>query len=74
MNLKKILYNALEKSFLHLGYDTDDIILTFEKLIDKMKPESRIFINIDDIGCNKFLSQTKFKNFISFFNFKFTTM
>ena len=39
----------------------------FEKLIDKMKSDSKIFINIDDMGCNKFLAQTKFKNFITLY-------
>lgn len=34
MNIKKYLYDALEKSFLHLGYDTDDITLTFSNRPD----------------------------------------
>lgn len=62
-----LVINNLEAD--HLDYyknGLDDIILTFEKLIDKMSSESKIFINIDDIGCNKFLAQTKFKNFITY--------
>ena len=62
-----LVINNLEAD--HLDYyknGLDDIILTFEKLIDKMKEDSKIFINIDDTGCNKFLAQTKFKNFITY--------
>lgn len=62
-----LVINNLESD--HLDYyknGLDDIILTFEKLIDNMKSDSKIFINIDDIGCNKFLSQTKFKNFTTY--------
>lgn len=62
-----LVINNLEAD--HLDYyknGLDDIILTFEKLIDKMKDDSKIFINIDDAGCNKFLAQTKFKNFITY--------
>ena len=62
-----LVINNLEAD--HLDYyknGLDDIILTFEKLIDKMKENSKIFINIDDMGCNKFLAQTKFKNFITY--------
>ena len=29
MNIKKILYKALEDTFLHLGYEFDDITLAF---------------------------------------------
>lgn len=61
---KYLVINNLEAD--HLDYyknGLDDIILTFEKLIDKMSSDSKIFINIDDFGCNKFLVQTKFKNF-----------
>jgi len=62
-----LVINNLEAD--HLDYyknGLDDIILTFEKLIDKMNSNSKIFINIDDMGCNKFLAQTKFKNFITY--------
>lgn len=62
-----LVINNLEAD--HLDYyknGLDDIILTFEKLIDKMKSDSKVFINIDDMGCNKFLAQTKFKNFITY--------
>ncbi len=62
-----LVINNLEAD--HLDYyknGLDDILLTFEKLIDKMDKKSKILINIDDIGCNKFLSQTKFKNFITY--------
>ena len=31
-----------------------------------MKPESKIFLNIDDDGCNVFKAQTKFKNVITY--------
>ena len=62
-----LVINNLEAD--HLDYyknGLDDIILTFEKLIDKMKSDSKIFINIDDLGCNKFLAQTKFENFVTY--------
>ena len=62
-----LVVNNLEAD--HLDYyknGLDDIISTFEKLIDKMSSDSKIFINIDDLGCNKFLAQTKFKNFITY--------
>ena len=62
-----LVINNLEAD--HLDYyknGLDDIILTFEKLIDKMKEDSKIFINIDDMGCNKFLAQTKFKKFVTY--------
>ena len=62
-----LVINNLEAD--HLDYyknGLDDIILTFEKLIDKMSSDSKIFINLDDEGCNKFLAQTKFKNFITY--------
>ena len=62
-----LVINNLEAD--HLDYyknGLDDIILTFEKLIDKMKSDSKIFINLDDAGCNKLLAQTKFKNFITY--------
>ena len=62
-----VVINNLEAD--HLDYyknGLDDIIPTFEKLIDKMKPESKIFLNIDDDGCNIFKTQTKFKNIISY--------
>lgn len=64
---KYLVINNLEAD--HLDYyknGLEDIILTFEKLIDKMSSNSKIFINTDDFGCNKFLSQTKFKNFITY--------
>lgn len=62
-----LVINNLEAD--HLDYyknGLDDILLTFEKLTDKMNNNSKTFINIDDIGCNKFLSQTKYKNFITY--------
>ena len=64
---KYLTINNLEAD--HLDYyknGLEDIISTFEKLIDKMSSVSKIFINIDDEGCNKFLAQTKFKNFITY--------
>ena len=36
MNLKKILWEALEKSFRHLGYDTDDVTLAFSNKGDEV--------------------------------------
>ena len=36
MNLKKILWEALEKSFKHLGYDTDDVTLAFSNKGDEV--------------------------------------
>ena len=62
-----LVINNLEAD--HLDYyknGLEDILLTFEKLIDKMDEKSKILINIDDDGCNKFLAQTKFKNFITY--------
>ena len=62
-----LVINNLEAD--HLDYyknGLDDILLTFEKLIDKMNENSKILINIDDDGCNKFLAQTKFKKFITY--------
>lgn len=62
-----LVINNLEAD--HLDYyknGLDDILLTFEKLTNKMNNDSKIFINIDDTGCNKFLSQTKYKNFITY--------
>lgn len=64
---KYLVINNLEAD--HLDYyknGLDDIIITFEKLVDKMDLNAKIFINLDDFGCNKFLSQTKFKNFITY--------
>ena len=64
---KYLVINNLEAD--HLDYyknGLDDIILTFNKIVDKMNDNSKIFINIDDVGCNKFLVQTKYENFISY--------
>ena len=64
---KYLVINNLEAD--HLDYyknGLDDIILTFNKIVDKMNDNSKIFINIDDVGCNKFLAQTKYENFISY--------
>lgn len=62
-----VVINNLEAD--HLDYyknGLDDIIPTFEKLIDKMDAESKVFVNIDSDGCNKFLKQTKAKNIITY--------
>lgn len=62
-----LVINNLEAD--HLDYyknGLDDIIKTFEKLTTNMNENSKIFINIDDEGCNKFLSQTNYKNFITY--------
>lgn len=48
MNLKKILFNALEKSFLSLNFDTSDITLTFSN-----RPEDA------DYQCNSAFSLAK---------------
>lgn len=64
---KYLVINNLEAD--HLDYyknGLDDIILTFNKLVDKMKENSKILINVDDVGCNKFLAQTNYKNFITY--------
>ena len=64
---KMLVINNLEAD--HLDYyknGLDDIIKTFEKLIDKMNGSSKIFLNIDDDGCNLFKSQTKFENIITY--------
>lgn len=50
----------------HYKNGLDEIIKTFEKTASNMKPESKIFINIDNEGCNKFINQTKFKNIITY--------
>lgn len=68
-NPNLLVINNLEAD--HLDYyknGLSDIILTFEKIVDNMlkNPNSKIFINIDDMGCNKFIEQTKFKNFITY--------
>ncbi len=62
-----LVINNLEAD--HLDYyknGLDDIILTFNKIVEKMNDNSKIFINVDDMGCNKFLAQTNYKNFISY--------
>ena len=62
-----LVINNLEAD--HLDYyknGLDDIIKTFEKLTTNMNENSKIFINIDDEGCNKFLSQTDYKSFITY--------
>ena len=62
-----LVINNLEAD--HLDYyknGLSDIILTFEKTADKMKPNSKIFLNIDNNGCNIFQSQTKFQNIITY--------
>ena len=62
-----VVINNLEAD--HLDYYKNglaDIIPTFEKLIDKMKEDSKVFINIDSDGCNEFLKQTKAKNIITY--------
>ena len=62
-----LVINNLEAD--HLDYyknGLDDIIKTFEKLTTNMNENSKIFINIDDEGCNKFLSQTNYKSFITY--------
>lgn len=48
MNIKKTLMEALEKSFKHLGYDTDDITLIFSN-----KPE------VADFQCNSAFALAK---------------
>ena len=62
-----LVINNLEAD--HLDYyknGLDDILLTFEKLINKMDEKSKILINIDNDGNNKFIAQTKYKNFITY--------
>lgn len=46
----------------------EDIIPVFEKVAQHMlfKDNAKIFINIDDFGCLKFLEKTKFKDIVSF--------
>ncbi len=48
MNIKKILLDSLEESFLHLGYSTDDITLTYSN-----KPE------LADFQCNSAFALAK---------------
>ena len=62
-----LVINNLEAD--HLDYyknGLSDILLTFEKLVNNMPSDSKILINIDDVGCNKFLTQIKAKNFITY--------
>ncbi len=64
-----LVINNLEAD--HLDYyknGLDDILLTFEKVVQNMtkKENSKVFYNVDNFGCEKFISQSKFKNFISF--------
>lgn len=64
---KYLVINNLEKD--HVDYyknGLDDIIEVFEKITLNMDNSSKIFINIDDFGCRKFLSQTKYKNFVTY--------
>lgn len=62
-----LVINNLEKD--HLDFyknGLDDIILTFEKLIDNMDETKKVFLNVDNEGCNLFKKQTKFKNIITY--------
>lgn len=64
-----LIINNLEAD--HLDFyknGLDDIIPIFERVADNMlkKDNSKLFVNIDNIGCNKFLKQTKFKNIITY--------
>ena len=62
-----LVINNLEKD--HLDFyknGLDDIILTFEKLIDNMDETKKLFLNVDNEGCNLFKKQTKFKNIITY--------
>ena len=62
-----LVINNLEADHLdHYKNGLDDIIPTFEKTIDNLNEEAKVFINIDDLGCNKFLNQTKAKNIITY--------
>ena len=62
-----LVINNLEAD--HLDFyknGLEDIIPVFEHVIDNIsqKDKSKIFVNIDNFGCNKFLNQTKFKNIV----------
>ncbi len=62
-----LVINNLEKD--HLDFyknGLDDIILTFEKLIDNMDETKKVFLNVDNEGCKLFKKQTKFKNIITY--------
>lgn len=62
-----LVINNLEKD--HLDFyknGLDDIILTFEKLIDNMDETKKVFLNVDNEGCNLFKKQTTFKNIITY--------
>ncbi len=64
---QKLVINNLEAD--HLDYyknGLEDIIKTFEKTASNMDENSKIFVNIDNLGVQKFLSQTKFKNIITY--------
>lgn len=64
---KYLLINNLEEDHLdHYKNGLKDIILTFEKLASNMNEQSKMFVNIDNIGVREFLSQTKYKNIITY--------
>ncbi len=59
--------NNLEADHLdHYKNGLDDIIPTFERVVDNMKDDDVVFINLDNDGNKRFLAQTKAKNIITY--------
>ncbi len=61
------LINNLEED--HLDYYKNglcDILATFEKTVSNMQENDKLFLNVDNMGCNIFKSQTDFKNIITY--------
>lgn len=44
----------------------DDLINTFKTFINNLKPKAKIFINLDDSGCQTFLNEIKNKNVVTY--------
>lgn len=66
-SLDYFVVNNLEKDhpdFYKNGLD--DIIPVFEKTVDKLKKDAKVFLNIDSKGVVDFLNQTKAKNIITY--------
>lgn len=61
------LINNLEEDHLdHYENGLVDILATFEKTVKNMSGDDKLFLNLDNIGCNIFKSQIEFKNIITY--------
>ena len=61
------LINNLEED--HLDYyknGLSDILATFEKTVSNIKKDGKLFLNLDNLGCNIFKSQIDFENIITY--------